>query len=301
VQAVKPYFEAFTRRWPRVEDLAASPPEDIMKMWAGLGYYSRARNLHACARAVVADHGGRFPASEAALLTLPGVGPYTAAAIASIAFGLRAVVVDGNVERVISRLHAVEDALPGAKPEIRRLTDALTPVERPGDFAQAMMDLGATLCAPRKPGCGICPFLGACSAQKGGAPETYPRKTRKAEGVVRRGAAFVAMRADGAVLARSRPPKGLLGGMTEVPTTEWVRDGALPPDAAGAPLPAAWRRLPDTVRHVFTHFPLELTVYGALLPAGTAAPGGLRWLPAHEIAGEAFPTVFRKVLAAAGV
>ncbi len=300
VQAVKPYFEAFTRRFPRVEDLAASPPQEIMKMWAGLGYYSRARNLHACAKAVVADHGGRFPADAAALLKLPGIGPYTAAAIAAIAFDVRAVVVDGNVERVIARLHLVEDPLPQAKPEIRRLADAMTPQERPGDFAQAMMDLGATLCSPRSPSCGVCPFLDVCLARRQGAPETYPRKAPKGENPTRRGAAFVALRADGALLVRTRPPKGLLGGMTEVPTTEWTQNGVIPRDGVGAPLPGRWRPA-GSIRHVFTHFPLELAVFAAELPAGTPAPEGMRWIDGGEIAEEAFPTLFRKVLAAAGV
>jgi A/G-specific adenine glycosylase len=300
VQAVKPYFEAFTRRFPRIEALAEAPAEEIMKMWAGLGYYSRARSLHACAKIVAAELGGCFPADEAALMKLPGIGPYTAAAIAAIAFGRRAVVVDGNVERVISRLHLVEEPLPAAKPAIRRLADGLTPDARPGDYAQAMMDLGATLCSPRRPSCGVCPFLGGCAAQKTGAPETYPRKTPKAEGETRRGAAFVTVRADGAVLVRERPPKGLLGGMTEVPTTEWVAGGAFPRDGVGAPLPADWRHA-GVVRHVFTHFPLELMVHRAVVPATTPAPAGMRWLYARDIPGAAFPTLFRKALAAAGI
>jgi A/G-specific adenine glycosylase len=297
VQAVKPYFEAFTLRWPTVEMLAASPAEEIMAMWAGLGYYSRARNLHACAKDVVQRFGGVFPADEAALLTLPGVGAYTAAAISAIAFGRRAVVVDGNVERVISRLHAVEEALPQARPAIRRLSDALTPDYRPVDFAQAMMDLGATICTPRKPTCGLCPFLGACKAQKGGAPETYPRKAPKATKTTRYGAAFVALRPDGALLVRTRPPKGLLGGMTEVPGTDWI-PGTMPDDPlAAAPLQAEWVMRAGIVRHVFTHFPLELRVYVAAVPARTGAPDGMRWISANAIAGEAFPTLFRKVLA----
>jgi A/G-specific adenine glycosylase len=301
VQAVKPYFEAFTQRWPRVEDLAASPADDIMRMWAGLGYYSRARNLHACAKTIVALHNGVFPSQVEALRKLPGIGPYTAAAIASIAFGLRAVVVDGNVERVVSRLHAVEEPLPAAKPLITRLADDLTPQLRPGDFAQAMMDLGATLCTPRSPSCGVCPFLGRCAAQKQGAPETYPRKTPKAEKMTRRGAAFVVLKPSGALLVRTRPPKGLLGGMTEVPTTDWAPQGAFPRDGIGAPMPADWQRVPDVVRHVFTHFPLELLVHKAVVAETTAAPSGYRWIAQEEIAGEAFPTLFRKVLGAAGL
>jgi A/G-specific adenine glycosylase len=297
VQAVKPYFEAFTLRWSKVEALAAAPVEEVMKMWAGLGYYSRARNLHACAQAVVERFGGEFPAEEQALLTLPGVGTYTAAAISSIAFGRRAVVVDGNVERVIARFFTVEDIMPAAKPVIRQLTDGITPDERPGDFAQAMMDLGATVCTPRNPSCGICPFLGACAGQQHGAPETWPRKAPKAGKITRYGAAFVATRADGALLVRTRPPRGLLGGMTEVPGTDWTLGGADFDPLMAAPLTARWRKQPEIVRHVFTHFPLELTVFTAVFPASTPHPPGMRWISANAVAGEAFPTVFRKVLA----
>jgi A/G-specific adenine glycosylase len=298
VQAVKPYFEAFTLRWTTVAALAAAPVEEIMQMWAGLGYYSRARNLHACAHAVVERFGGQFPAEEQALLTLPGVGAYTAAAISSIAFGRRAVVVDGNVERVIARLFTVEDIMPAAKPVIRQLTDSITPMERPGDFAQAMMDLGATICTPRNPSCGICPFLGACAGQQHGAPETWPRKPPKTVKATRYGAAFVAIRADGALLVRTRPPKGLLGGMTEVPGTDWTPGGADMDPLGSAPLTAQWRKQPEIVRHVFTHFPLELTVFTARVHSATPAPApaGMRWISANEIAGEAFPTVFRKVI-----
>ncbi|MCA3562831.1 MAG: A/G-specific adenine glycosylase [Methylocystis sp.] len=299
VQAVKPYFEAFMLRWPHVEQLAAAPVEEIMKMWAGLGYYSRARNLHACAKAVVERFGGQFPATEADLLTLPGIGAYTAAAISAIAFDRRAVVVDGNVERVVARLFTVDALMPAAKGPIRRFADGLTPNKRPGDFAQAMMDLGATICTPRKPACGLCPFLGCCLGQKSGQPEAWPRKAPKAGKATRYGAAFVAIRADGALLVRTRPPKGLLGGMTEAPGTAWLASG-LPADALDqAPFPANWERKPGIVRHVFTHFPLELTVFSAMVPAGTLAPAGMRWISANEIGGEAFPTVFRKVLAVA--
>ncbi len=295
VQAVKPYFEAFTLRWRGVDQLAAAPVEEIMKMWAGLGYYSRARNLHACAQAVVERFGGSFPSDEANLLSLPGIGAYTAAAISSIAFDRRAVVVDGNVERVIARLFVVDEVLPAAKPVIRRHADRITPAKRPGDFAQAMMDLGATICTPRNPACAICPFLGSCLAQKQGTPETWPRKAAKSAKATRYGAAFVAVRTDGALLVRTRPPKGLLGGMTEVPGTDWLPQASIF-DASGAPLRASWKRQADIVRHVFTHFPLELSVFCATVPAQTPAPPGMRWISANEIAGEAFPTVFRKVL-----
>jgi A/G-specific adenine glycosylase len=297
VQAVKPYFEAFTQAFPTVADLAESPTEDVMRLWAGLGYYSRARNLHACAKVVVADHGGRFPADEASLLKLPGVGAYTAAAIASIAFGRRAVVVDGNVERVVARLHALETPLPAARSAIRRLADALTPAERPGDYAQAMMDLGATVCTPRSPACGVCPLMEGCTARIGGAPATYPLKAARTAKALRRGTTFVAIRADGAVLVRTRAPSGLLGGMTETPSTTWVA-GA--PPAADPPLAATWR-LAGSVSHVFTHFPLELEVWTARLPAAAPTPSGMRWVAAEAIAREAFPTLFRKVLERAEV
>ncbi|MGL5116878.1 MAG: A/G-specific adenine glycosylase [Beijerinckiaceae bacterium] len=300
VQAVKPYFEAFTARWPTVGELAASPVEEVMSRWAGLGYYSRARNLHACACIVAERHGGRFPDDEAALLALPGVGAYTAAAIASIAFGRRAVVVDGNVERVISRLFEIAEPLPSSKPRIRAFADGLTPDLRPGDFAQAMMDLGATICTPRKPACALCPFSEQCLGRKGGVPETYPRKSPKPERPTRRGAAFVVVRADGAVLVRTRPPKGLLGSMLETPGTEWRVNVALPLEPSGPPFSGNWQRAPQPVRHVFTHFPLELSVFRLDVGETTAAPQGMVWLPAAGIGQAALPTVFRKVLEAAG-
>lgn len=299
VRAVVPYFDRFLRLFPTVRALAAAPTEEVMKAWAGLGYYSRARNLHACAIAVVERHDGSFPSSEAELRDLPGIGPYTAAAIAAIAFDRRSVVVDGNVERVVTRLFAVDAPLPGAKPTIRALADTLTPEGRPGDFAQAMMDLGATVCTPRSPACVLCPFREPCVARAAGTAETYPRKSPKAEGRLRRGAAFVAVRPDGALLVRTRPPKGLLGGMTEVPGTDWTAGFDGGEALASAPLAADWTRLPGLVGHVFTHFPLELTVFRAVTQAD--APPGCNWLPRREIASAAFPSVFRKVLAHAGV
>ncbi len=322
VKAVAPYFGRFLARWPDVRALAAAPLDDVLKQWAGLGYYARARNLHACARAVVARHGGRFPARAEELAALPGIGPYTAAALAAIAFDLPAVPIDGNVERVVARLFAVEEALPAAKPQIRRLADCLLPGERAGDFAQALMDLGATICTPRRPACALCPWIDACAARARGDPEVFPIKARKRQGSLRRGAAFVAMRADGCVLVRSRLPKGLLGGMTEVPTTVWTHDfdesGALaaaPRFASLSPSRALagpkgrtrsspnsdgekrWRRLPGVVTHVFTHFPLELVVYTAAVPANAVAPDGARWVALAELAGEALPNVMRKVVA----
>jgi A/G-specific adenine glycosylase len=310
VTAVAPYYAKFLARFPSVGALAAADIEDVLKLWAGLGYYARARHLHACAQAVVARHGGAFPAAEEDLLALPGIGPYTAAAVAAIAFGRPASPVDGNVERVIARLYAVEDELPNAKPAIRVLAERLRPPQRPGDFAQAMMDLGATICTPKNPACALCPFIDACASRRRGDPETFPRKAKKREGRLRRGAAFVALRADGYLLVRTRSAKGLLGGMTEVPTTAFLADfdeaGALAHapcflvQRAGAGN-ARWRRLAGVVTHVFTHFPLELVVYRARVPEAAAAPDGMRWISAGDIASAALPSLMRKVLVHARV
>lgn len=300
VAAVKAYFEAFTRRWPSVADLAAEDEAEVMKAWAGLGYYSRARNLKACAEAVARDHGGRFPETEEGLAKLPGIGPYTAAAIAAIAFDRPATVVDGNVERVVARLFAVEDEMPAAKSELRRLAATLTPRERPGDFAQAMMDLGATVCTPKKPACALCPWSAGCAARDGGSPEVYPRRAIKAARPTRVGFAHVALRADGAVLLRRRPPKGLLGGMSEPPGSVWTRPGETPADpAATRPVTGPWRRAPGVVAHTFTHFHLELTVEWTRLPQTVPAPAGHWWSARRDLDGEALPTVFRKALGAA--
>ncbi len=301
VQTVKGYFERFLDRFPDIGALAAAPSAAVMQAWAGLGYYSRARNLHACAQAVVASHGGRFPADEAALLALPGIGAYTAGAVAAIAFDLPAVAVDGNVERVLSRVYALEEPLPRAKATIRKLALALLPGERSGDFAQALMDLGATICTPKRPACALCPWSQPCRARREGTAETFPRKEAKKQGALRKGAAFVVLRADGHVLLRDRPPRGLLGGMAEAPGTEWSADFDAGHAVAAAPLDAPWRLLAGSVRHVFTHFPLELTVYRAEVPASTPAPPGSRWQARARLDGEALPTVMRKVLAHAGI
>jgi A/G-specific adenine glycosylase len=298
VKAVAPYYARFLERFPTVERLARAPLDDVLRAWAGLGYYARARNLHACASAVTERHGGRFPSTEAALAELPGIGPYTAAAIAAIAFDQRASPVDGNIERVIARLFAVEDALPDAKPEIRRLAATLTPARRAGDFAQGMMDLGATLCTPKKPACVLCPWTDDCAARARGDAETFPRKAAKREGRLRRGAAYVVVRADGRLLVRTRPTKGLLGGMTEVPTSAWTHE--FDADAALEEAPtlarAKWQRVPGVVTHVFTHFPLELAVHVARVGASAKAPAGTRWIAMTEIADAAFPNVMRKVI-----
>ncbi|RVU19464.1 A/G-specific adenine glycosylase [Methylobacterium oryzihabitans] len=296
VAAVKPYFEKFLARFPTVADLAAAPEEAVMSAWAGLGYYSRARNLHACARAVAAA--GGFPDTVEGLRRLPGIGAYTAGAIAAIAFDRPAAAVDGNVERVVSRLFAIETPIPAARPEIRRLAETLVPRERPGDFAQAVMDLGATLCTPKRPACALCPWMRPCRARAEGLQETFPRKVKKVPGQLRRGAAFVAVRAgDGAVLLRTRPPEGLLGSMAEPPTSPWLPDYDPARALLDAPLDARWKRLPGIVRHVFTHFPLELTVFHARVAAGTPAPEGMRFTPAADLAAEPLPGAMKKVLA----
>ncbi len=299
VKTVGPYYARFLDRWPTVAALAAASLDDVLRAWAGLGYYARARNLHACAQAVVERHGGEFPADLAALRALPGIGDYTAAAVGAIAFDLGAVPVDGNVERVVTRLFAVEEALPAAKPEIKALAASLLPPARSGDFAQALMDLGASLCSPRKPACALCPWTDGCMARAQGSQEAFPRKVPKREGRLRRGAAFVAVRADGCVLLRQRPDKGLLAKMTEVPGSEWTHDFDAAKARKSAPHLAAditWRRLPGVVTHVFTHFPLELTVFVAEVPRGTRAPKGARWVKRAKVAGEALPNVMRKVL-----
>jgi A/G-specific adenine glycosylase len=297
VEAVKPYFRNFLARWPDVASLAATETDEVMKAWAGLGYYSRARNLKKCADLVAGDHGGRFPEDEAGLRELPGIGQYTAAAIAAIAFDRPAAVVDGNVERVIARHAAIETPLPEAKVEIRAIVADRTPSVRPGDFAQAMMDLGATVCTPKRPACMVCPVNDDCLALAAGDPEFYPLRAPKADRPQRRGAAFVAVRPDGSILVRKRPDSGLLGGMTEVPTSAWTArlDGDTTP--AAAPFTADWTRA-GSIAHVFTHFALDLVVYRADV-ADADAPAGHRWVAAAEINGEAFPTVIKKAIEAA--
>ncbi len=303
VKTVGPYFLKFLARWPEVEDLGRASLDDVLRMWAGLGYYSRARNLHACAVAVLRDHGGAFPDTEEGLRSLPGIGPYTAAAIAAIAFGRRTMPVDGNIERVVSRLFAVEEPLPQAKPLIQQLAATLLGASenesRAGDSAQALMDLGSSICTPKKPACALCPFNDDCVARARGEQEVYPRKAPKKAGVLRRGAAFVVTRGD-QLLVRSRPEKGLLGGMTEVPGSDWL--AAQDDHAALQQAPALkgitrWHRKAGVVTHVFTHFPLELAVYTAELAARARAPEGMRWVSVATLGDEALPNVMRKVIA----
>lgn len=291
-----PYFLRFTARWPGVRDLADAEDAEVMAAWAGLGYYARARNLLACARTVAAA-GGAFPDTEAGLRALPGIGPYTAAAVAAIAFDRPATVVDGNVERVTARLFAEETPLPAAKPRLTALAARLTPAHRPGDFAQAMMDLGATVCTPRAPACPRCPWAGACAARARGIAEALPAKTPKAAKPHRQGAVFVAVTPSGRLLLERRPDRGLLGGMQGLPGTDWTET---PPDAAAlaaaAPLPADWRATTTPARHVFTHFSLTLEVLTAR-PAEAAAPGRGAFVPDARAQLDRLPTVFRKALA----
>jgi A/G-specific adenine glycosylase len=299
VATVGDYFHRFVKRWPTVEALAGAPIDEVLSAWAGLGYYARARNLHACARTVTEQHGGVFPSDEEELLALPGIGPYTAAAIRAIAFDEPASAVDGNVERVIARLFAIETPLPDAKAEINLRAAALVPQRRAGDYAQAMMDLGATVCTPRSPRCVICPLMASCVARKRGTAEELPRRAPKAERPTRRGLAFVLTRKDGAVLLRKRPTKGLLGGMDEVPSSDW-REGTLSLIEAlkQAPVPARWKVLDGGVRHTFTHFHLELAVAHAVAAtSGLAklAPGSA-WCTVDQMTERALPTVMRKVI-----
>jgi A/G-specific adenine glycosylase len=299
VKTVGPYFEKFLARWPNVDALGRASLDDVLRMWAGLGYYSRARNLHACAVAVWRDHGGAFPDTEEGLRALPGIGPYTAAAIAAIAFNRRTMPVDGNIERVVSRLFAVEDPLPQAKPLIQQLAITLLGPSRAGDSAQALMDLGSSICTPKKPACALCPLNDDCAARGRGDQETFPRKAPKKTGALRRGAAFLVTRGD-ELLVRSRPEKGLLGGMTEVPSSQWLAAQDDKPALQQAPMLkgiARWQRKLGVVTHVFTHFPLELVVYTANVPARTRAPAGMRWVPIATLSDEALPSVMRKVIA----
>jgi A/G-specific adenine glycosylase len=289
VASVIPYFLAFTSRWPDFAALAAAQDGDVMAAWAGLGYYSRARNLIACARAVVRDHGGQLPDTEAALLTLPGIGAYTAAAIAAIGFDRRAVVVDGNVERVVARLFAIDDPLPGVRPMIRARTDAITPDARPGDFAQAMMDLGATVCTPRNPQCLICPLRGSCRAAAAGNPQDYPVKAPHKAKPVRHATMFWVEQA-GRVLLERRPDRGLLGGMLALPTGPWADT---PPGLEDAPVAGDWRWADGMVRHVFTHFELHCRLATVTLPLHIDSNG--HWWPIDALDRAGLPTLFAKV------
>ncbi|MEM1420059.1 MAG: A/G-specific adenine glycosylase [Pseudomonadota bacterium] len=296
VAAVGPYFAEFTSIWPQVQDLAAADLDDVLRAWAGLGYYARARNLHRCAKHVTDEHGGRFPESEAGLMALPGVGPYTAAAIAAIAFDRSAVVVDGNVERVISRVFNIETPLPDSKPEIKKAAASLTPASRPGDYAQAVMDLGATICTPRRPACGICPWMADCAARRIGEPEALPKKKPKTAKPTRLGVAYLCCDAAGRVLLRRRPEKGLLGGMFGLPGTTWT-EASPTADALrlAEPLDAEWRDLGVEARHTFTHFHLRLSLRGAVVAEPPSRDGDL-WASRDELYDQALPTLMKKAL-----
>lgn len=292
VAAVRAYFERFMARWPTLTALAAAEDGEVMGEWAGLGYYARARNLLKCARTVVADHGGRFPESRDALLDLPGIGPYTAAAIAAIAYDEAVTVVDGNVERVMARLYAIGTPLPPAKTELTALATALTPTGRPGDYAQAVMDLGATICTPKSPACGICPWMSLCQARAKGIQGDLPRKIAKAPKPTRRGIVYLVQRADGAWLLERRPDKGLLGGMLGWPGTAWT-DVADDPAPETPPIDADWHDPVGKVRHTFTHFHLILTLRTALVP-NNAVPRSGAFLTKDRFRPSDLPTVMRK-------
>ncbi|PUB11584.1 A/G-specific adenine glycosylase [Yoonia sediminilitoris] len=289
VAAVRDYHRKFMALWPTVMDLAAAEDAAVMAAWAGLGYYARARNLLKCARVVVTEHGGVFPDDYDALLGLPGIGPYTAAAISAIAFDQPATVVDGNVERVMARLHDIHKPLPGAKAELTACAKDLTPMQRPGDYAQAVMDLGATICTPRNPACGICPWRDSCDGRKAGSAPDLPKKTPKKKTPTRLGIAYVGRRADGAWLLETRPETGLLGGMLGWPGSAW--DDNPQPDA---PLDADWIKLAAEARHTFTHFHLRLTIMYADLPI-EAEPQRGYFIAQQDFSPAALPTVMRKV------
>ncbi len=290
VAAVQTYFEQFTERWPQVLNLAAAEDADVMAAWAGLGYYARARNLLKCARVVSDELGGVFPQSSSELSTLPGIGPYTSAAIAAIAFDEPATVVDGNVERVMARLFDIHTPLPDAKPELTERAAALTPQLRPGDYAQAVMDLGATICTPRNPACGICPWRAPCMARERGTAVQLPKKKPKKPKPIRFGTVYVARRIDGALLLEQRPDKGLLGGMLGWPGSEWQETET--PDHS-APIRAEWKTLPGEARHTFTHFHLRLTVRHALVPMDRQPKIG-SFMEASVFEPTDLPTVMRK-------
>lgn len=291
VAAVKEYFIKFTTLWPTVTDLANAKDADVMAAWAGLGYYARARNLLKCARSVVADHGGRFPRDRDGLQALPGIGPYTSAAISSIAYDLPETVLDGNVERVMARIHAVETPLPTAKPMLMDLAKALTPQKRAGDYAQAVMDLGATICTPKSPACGICPWKDPCVGRETGIAPDLPRKMAKKPKPTRRGTAYVLRNSNGDWLLETRPEKGLLGGMLGWPGTDWG-DNPTP----NPPAEAMWDAIKMDVRHTFTHFHLILNVEVA---TADIEPNTGHFVPHHDFKPSALPTVMRKVFDAA--
>ena len=296
VATVKTYFEFFLKTWPRVTDLAAAPLDDVLHAWQGLGYYARARNLHKCAKVIATEHDGRFPNNESDLLGLPGIGPYTAAAIAAIAFGQKASPVDGNIERVVARLYAISEPLPKSKPKIVEMAQSLTPDKRVGDYAQALMDIGATICTHKKPSCSLCPLSDSCKATSTAVPEDFPAREPKKQKPTRRGTAFWLVNSEGEILLRRRPEKGLLGGMIEVPSSDW-REGknSLKKAFDEAPLTAAWEKMPGKVRHTFTHFHLEIEVVSGACSADQSIDG--IWCRQTEFHQHALPTIMKKIVA----
>lgn len=288
VATVMRYYARFMEKWPTVESLAKADDGDVMAEWAGLGYYARARNLLKCARIVVEQHSGLFPDNERDLLALPGIGPYTAAAIATIAFGIPATVVDGNVERVLARLRLIETALPAAKPIIRKLAGELTPCDRPGDYAQAIMDLGATICRPKNPDCMNCPWNSSCLAFAACCQEELPVRRSQRPKPERRGIVYVARREDGAFLLERRPDHGLLGGMLGWPGSKWSEFPENKP-----PCEAEWISLPGEVIHEFTHFRLILAVRAARLASDVFVNCG-DFIPETVFDPSALPTLMRK-------
>ncbi len=308
VKTVIPYFETFLFHWPDVFELAACDLEEVLKRWAGLGYYARARNLHKCAQVVAREYGGIFPRDEKALLSLPGIGPYTASAVRAIAFDEKATVVDGNVERVVSRLHALKKPPREIKAELKQLAAKLTPSTRPGDYAQAMMDLGATVCTPKSPSCNSCPLKENCAAFKQGCAPDLPVRAARNPRPTRTGTAFLVLRDDGSILLRQRPDKGLLAKMLEVPATRWCQKPR--PDAPGteqqdqdyAPISADWQNLPGLVTHTFTHFHLQLTVRLAQVEGHCqipeqSGPERCRWVHRSQLKEQALPGIMRKIIA----
>jgi len=294
--AAVPYFQDFVARWPRVEALAAASLDEVISAFAGLGYYARARNLHACAREV-ARRGGLFPRNEAALRALPGVGAYTAAAVAAIAFDEKAAPVDGNIARILARLYALEAPFARSRRAIAEAAAALTPAERPGDFAQALMDIGATICRPRRPDCPACPLLGSCAAARAGEPDAYPRRASARPKPERVGAAFFARRADGSILARRRLPEGLLGATLELPGGRWEAAERGEVGLAEAPFAASWRRLPGEVEHAFTHFALRLTLYAAEVGSSPPTAEGMIWIDPAMADAAGFSSLMLKAIA----
>lgn len=296
VPVVGKYYRAFLTRWPTVQALAAAPLDDVLSVWAGLGYYARARNLHRAAKVVVDEFGGEFPADFDQLKRLAGVGDYTAGAIAAIAFNLRFLAMDANAERVLARLFAIEEPLPKAKPRLKQLGQQLVPRKRAGDFAQALMDLGAAICTPKKPACESCPVNACCEAFRRSIQEQLPRKTKKPERPLKRGAAFVARDASGAVLLVKRPEKGLLGGMLQPPLGPWANEFPSTEETLlQAPFQANWKKRLGIVRHGFTHFELEIEVYVAKVSCHPVFDHQ-NWVPETDLPDVALPTVMRKII-----